>query len=254
MSLVFDSDSPTVVSVCAAMNYGERCGSGVIDILLYHYTGMSDSDVALRWLCCEESGVSSHYFIYEDGRIVQLVPESYRAHHAGVGCWRGETDINSCSIGIELANAGHSHAPLPSFPPAQMESLARLSMDILSRHPIPPERVLGHSDIAPLRKSDPGELFDWQWLHSRGIGHYVPPVALCEGVSHSEGDSGESILEFQNLLRTYGYDCPTHGDFDSTTTSIVCAFQRHFRPLRVDGIVDFSTLSTLRNLVLSLDV
>jgi N-acetylmuramoyl-L-alanine amidase len=143
-------------SVISSPNHGERVDGRKPDMIILHYTGMPSGDQALSWLCNPESQVSSHYFIYEDGRVAQLVPEDRRAWHAGKSSWAGETDINSCSIGIEIANAGHPGG-LPPFPDAQMKSVAELCRDCGERWGIPPERVLGHSDVAPIRKVDPGE-------------------------------------------------------------------------------------------------
>ena len=252
----FSPDSCVVDSVRPAVNYGERRGSG-IDILLYHYTGMKDADDAdgaLKWLCCKESGVSSHYFIYEDGRVIQLLPESVRAHHAGEGCWQGERDINSHSIGIEIDNVGYEADPLIPFPLVQMESVAKLSVDIIARHSITPQRVLGHSDIAPHRKSDPGELYDWAWLSGRGIGHYIEPEPITNSKGYKTGDSGDEVREYQRILNLYGYECEVDGNYTDDTATITRAFQRHFRPQRVDGIADVSTLLTLRNLCAALDL
>ena len=155
----FDADSSCVDAIRPAVNFGERRGAKAAspDILLLHYTGMEDDpggDRALNWLCCEESGVSCHYLIRESGEVVQMVPESKRAHHAGVGKWEGDDDTNSRSIGIEIVNGGHP-AGLPDFPALQMEAVLALSKDILARHDIAPRRVLAHSDIAPGRKVDP---------------------------------------------------------------------------------------------------
>ena len=138
-------------------------GGQAIDILLLHYTGMPSGEEALERLCdpnAEPGRVSAHYCIDEAGTTYRLVAEEERAWHAGVASWAGATNINARSIGIELVNPGHEFGYRP-FPEAQMHSLMTLSQDILRRHAIPARRVLGHSDVAPLRKEDPGELFDW---------------------------------------------------------------------------------------------
>ncbi|MES1151041.1 MAG: N-acetylmuramoyl-L-alanine amidase, partial [Dongia sp.] len=149
-------------------NQGERAPGKPVDILLLHYTGMVSDERALKWLCDPESGVSSHYFVFEDGRIAQLVDEGRRAWHAGQSFWAGETDINSRSVGIEVANPGHQFG-YRAFPDAQIAAVVALCQEILSRHEIPPERVLAHSDVAPLRKDDPGELFPWGVLAKAGV-------------------------------------------------------------------------------------
>jgi N-acetylmuramoyl-L-alanine amidase len=232
-------------------NHGPRVGDGPIDILLLHYTGMPTAEGALNWLCDARSKVSSHYFIFENGRIVRLVDEGRRAHHAGVSFWAGETDINSRSIGIEIANPGHEYGYRP-FPPAQIDALITLCRGILERHKIPPERVLAHSDVAPLRKTDPGELFPWRRLYAEGIGLYVPPAPLKEGPKLFYGDRGEAVKAFKEKLRQYGYGLSDTDEFDTETKAVVTAFQRHFRQQKVDGAADASTRETLDRILKSL--
>ena len=228
-------------------NHGERQG-GPPDMLLLHYTGMPDHDQALAWLCNPESQVSSHYFVHEDGRVVALVPEERRAWHAGASSWAGEADINSRSIGIEVANAGHPGG-LPGFPGAQIEALIALCRDILSRQKIPAHRVLGHSDVAPGRKIDPGERFPWARLAAAGIGHFVAPAEVGSGRFFQRGDEGQKVEAVQAMLALYGYGIDVTGAFDQRTEAVVAAFQRHFRPARVDGIADRSTIETLRKVL-----
>jgi N-acetylmuramoyl-L-alanine amidase len=211
-----------------------------IDILLLHYTGMKSAAAALERLCDPAAKVSAHYLIDEDGAIVRLVPENMRAWHAGVASWRGASDINDRSIGIELVNPGHEFGYRP-FPEAQMAALEALARDILARHPIPPARVLAHSDVAPGRKQDPGELFDWARLARAGIG-------IWPGDAASEARPS-SAAELQSLLAAYGYGVPQSGAYDAETAAAVTAFQRHFRPARVDGIADAETIARLRWLV-----
>jgi N-acetylmuramoyl-L-alanine amidase len=176
------------------------------------------------------------------------VPESRRAWHAGLSFWDGNSDINSCSIGIEIANPGHPGG-LPPFPAEQIESVAALTKDIITRWRIPATRVLGHSDVAPGRKVDPGELFPWDKLHAAGVGHWVPPAATSDGRFFSRGDQGMPIEALQAMLAMYGYGVKINGTFDEDTEKVVAAFQRHFRPERVDGVADASTIMTLRNLI-----
>jgi len=228
-------------------NHGPRLGGGPIDILLLHYTGMPSAEGALKWLCDPRSKVSSHYLVFEDGRIFRLVDEDRRAHHAGVSAWAGEIDINSRSIGIEIANPGHEYGYRP-FPDVQIGAVIALCADILGRHPMPPERVLAHSDVAPLRKQDPGELFPWQSLYDEGIGHFVPPEPLQDGPSLSLGACGPDVARLRNRLRQYGYGLNDADEFDAETAAVVAAFQRHFRPELVDGVVDRSTELTLDRL------
>jgi N-acetylmuramoyl-L-alanine amidase len=225
-------------------NHGERAPGKPVDMLILHYTGMISDERALKWLCDPESNVSSHYFVFEDGRIAQLVDESRRAWHAGQSFWAGETDINSRSIGIEVANPGHEFG-YRAFPDAQIAALIVLCRDILTRQKVPPERVLAHSDVAPLRKDDPGELFPWTTLAKAGIG--VAPVA--ETINGREtltiGERGEGVAAWRESLARYGYGIDPGNEFDSVTEAVTKAFQRHFRPARVDGIVDAETVAVL---------
>ena len=250
MSERLASDSPVVQKVFPSPNHGERREGRRPDILLLHYTGMPSETDALQWLCNPVSEVSAHYFVFEDGRVLQLVPEARRAWHAGVAQWAGESDINSASIGIEIANRGHP-AGLPPFGDDQIEAVIRLSRDIVGRWRIPPERVLGHSDVAPGRKLDPGELFPWQRLHQEGVGHWVTPEPIRDGRFFSRGDQGMPVEALQAMLALSGYPLPITGTFDEVTEKVVAAFQRHFRPERIDGVADASTITTLRNLVAS---
>lgn len=244
----FNPDSDSVQATQPAVNFGERRGVEVPDILLLHYTGMNDGDGALKWLCCEESGVSCHYFVEEDGRVLQLVPEEKRAHHAGAGRWEDSDDINSRSIGIEIVNAGHPGG-LPDFSEPQMAAVARLSKDIISRHGILPHHVLAHSDIAPGRKEDPGENFDWAYLAQQNVGLWIEPTGMSSGTFFQEGDVGQPVEALQSMLSLYGYGLEINGNFDHQTKIVVAAFQRHFRQEIVDGVADFSTIDTLHRLL-----
>ncbi|MDB5551472.1 MAG: N-acetylmuramoyl-L-alanine amidase family 2 [Rhizobium sp.] len=237
--------------VIASPNHNERRDGRKPDLLLLHYTGMETAEGALDWLTREESQVSSHYFVFEDGRIVQLVPETARAWHAGKSFWKGQTDINSASIGIEIANAGHPGG-LPEFPDMQMDAVIALCRCIVERWNIAPERVLGHSDVAPVRKVDPGERFPWSKLAAAGVGHWVEPAPVAGGRFFQRGDSGPPVEALQAMLALYGYNTPVSGEFCDRTHGDVDAFQRHFRPERVDGIADFSTIDTLHRLLKAL--
>jgi len=232
-------------------NHGPRVGGEPVDILLLHYTQMQSGEVALNWLCDPRSKVSSHYLVFEDGRVVRMVDEERRAHHAGVSLWAGESDINSRSIGIEIVNPGHEGGYRP-FPNAQIDAVIALCGDILARHPIPPERVLGHSDVAPLRKQDPGELFPWRRLHGEGIGHYVVPEPTIRGVSLAAGARGTAVGLLKQRFRQYGYGLADTDEFDDEMVAVVTAFQRHFRPEQIDGIADLSTQMTLDHLLAAL--
>jgi N-acetylmuramoyl-L-alanine amidase len=235
-------------SVTASPNHGERVDGRSPDMILLHYTGMGTADQALSWLCSAESQVSSHYFVYEDGRVLQLVPEARRAWHAGKGVWDGENDVNSCSIGIEIANAGHPGG-LPDFPDVQVQAVAQLCRDCGERWSIAPERVLAHSDVAPVRKVDPGENFPWQKLYLDGVGHWTEPVQITGGRFFQLGDTGQPVEALQAMLALYGYGIEVTGQFCERTKGVVEAFQRHFRPARVDGTADSSTIETLHRLL-----
>lgn len=234
-------------------NFGKRADGKHIDALILHYTGMASAERALRWLCDPESSVSAHYFVFEDGRVVQLVEEQDRAWHAGKSFWAGETDINSCSLGIEVANPGHEFGYRP-FPDGQIDALIFLCRDLVRRHPISPPRVLAHSDVAPMRKDDPGELFPWGRLHEAGIGHYVEPAPVLPGRALQTGDRGEAVLGLKRRFREYGYGLADHAEFDGEMAAVVTAFQRHFRPQQVDGIADPSTVATLDHLMKALGI
>jgi N-acetylmuramoyl-L-alanine amidase len=244
---------PDYKSACVrpSPNHGERKGGRAPDMLILHYTGMPTATAALDWLCTEESQVSSHYFVDENGVVTQLLPESARGWHAGQSSWKGETDINSASIGIEIANPGHE-AGSPPFEDAQIGAVIALSRDIIERNAIPAERVLAHSDIAPMRKQDPGERFPWGLLHKEGIGHWVEPLPVGGGRFFQEGDAGEPVEALQTMLALYGYDVQVDGAFSTGTAAAIRAFQRHFRPARVDGIADASTIGTLHQLLTAL--
>jgi N-acetylmuramoyl-L-alanine amidase len=233
----------------ASPNHGERFGP--IDILLLHYTGMPDDEQALAWLRNPESKVSSHYFVHRNGRVLRLVPEERRAWHAGLSVWSGVSDINSRSIGIEIANAGHPGG-LPDYADHQIEALIALCRAIVSRHAIPPHRVLAHSDVAPGRKLDPGERFPWARLAAAGVGHFVEPPSNEERRPLRLGDRGEQVEALQALLALYGYGIEVTGEFDKKTENVVAAFQRHFRQAQVDGVADGPTQETLQRLLTSL--
>lgn len=196
-------------------------------MLVLHYTGMKTAQAALDRMCDAERKVSSHYMIDEAGEIFQLVGEENRAWHAGVSYWRGNTNINQRSIGIEIVNCGHEFGYTP-FPKEQMSAVAKLSIDIINRHKIPAHNVVGHSDIAPSRKQDPGELFDWKWLSEQGIGLF-PTLQTTD-------------YKLQTTLNQYGYDIT---DLPKT----IIAFQRHFRPSLISGEWDDKCANLLANLL-----
>jgi N-acetylmuramoyl-L-alanine amidase len=218
-------------------------------MLLLHYTGMKSCERAIDWLSRHEARVSCHYVIDTDGRITQMVPEVMRAWHAGVSAWAGDTDINSRSIGFEIHNPGHDEG-YPDFTDAQMAAVTALAADVVRRWAIRPERVLAHSDVAPARKIDPGEKFDWKRLWLAGVGRWVPPLAVNDNdAGLGLGACHDDVAVAQALLRTYGYDIEETGTLDRGSQQVLAAFQRHFRPARVDGHLDRSTLETLERLV-----
>ena len=244
----YNPDTSLAAEVVLSPNHNDRAGERIPDMILLHYTGMPEPQGALEWMCNPASKVSAHYYVFEDGRIVQCVPEPLRAWHAGQSFWANETDINSCSIGIEIANSGHDHN-YPDFPSRQIAAVTALCRGIIARRQIPPERVLAHSDVAPGRKRDPGEKFPWRTLYQSGVGHWIEPVPIVPGLAFMVGDTGDLIASFQHHLAEYGYRVPVNGEFDDITRDVVAAFQRHFRPARVDGVVDSSTLMTLQSLI-----
>ena len=211
-------------------NFDARPAGACIDMLVIHYTGMTDAAAALERMRDAAAKVSSHYFISEDGAIYRLVDEAHRAWHAGVSFWRGITDCNARSIGIELQNPGHEFG-YRDFPDAQMRALEWLALDILSRHPIPPFSVVGHSDIAPARKMDPGERFDWKRLAARNIGIWPEPAS-----------GQETDLNAGQMLAALGYQT---SDLDAAVT----AFQRRYRTGTIDGEADAETLALMAALV-----
>lgn len=246
-------DSPTASSFRPSPNHGQRVGIGTIDTLILHYTGMPNADGALARLCDPAAEVSAHYFIYENGHVTQLVPEMRRAWHAGISCWAGETDVNSRSIGIEIVHPGHDeNGRMSRYPEIQIASVLRLCADIIARRGIQAARVLAHSDVAPGRKRDPGEAFPWERLAQADIGHWVRPAPIRDGRFFVEGDRGQPIEALQAMFAMYGYCLPVTGAFDERTHAVVTAFQRHFRPERVDGVADASTITTLRDLLAGL--
>ncbi|MEZ5648908.1 MAG: N-acetylmuramoyl-L-alanine amidase, partial [Alphaproteobacteria bacterium] len=208
-------------------NQEPRSKGGAVDILVLHYTDTVDAASALEILCDPARKVSAHYLIEESGVIHSLVPESQCAWHAGISFWDGATNINDRSIGIELVNPGHLNGYRP-FPAVQIEALIALSKGILSRHKIPPQRVLGHSDVAPQRKKDPGELFPWQRLAMESVAIWPNLVMQRRTLS--------SIAILQAKLAAFGYAVPQSGVLDDETRHVVLAFQRRFRPYLLSGL------------------
>ena len=250
--MIAKPDTTLAAVVRPAPNVGPRCGVAKPSILLLHYTGVESAAKAIDWLTRVESRVSCHYAVDENGCITQMVAEDMRAWHAGEAIWDGESDINSASIGIEIHNPGHEMG-YPDFPEVQLEALEALCQDIIARNRIRPERVLAHSDVAPTRKKDPGEKFPWARLARAGVGHWVEPQPVIQSEQGMGiGVAGPLVADLQLLLRQYGYGIEPTGVIDGKTEFVVTAFQRHFRPERVDGRIDQSTITTLERLIAAL--
>jgi len=216
----------------ASPNHDGRGAAMRIDMLVLHYTGMTSAAAALERLCDAAARVSAHYLVEEDGVLWRLVAEDRRAWHAGISHWQGESDLNAVSLGIEIVNPGHEWGYRP-FPPPQMDTVERLCLDLLRRHPIPPWRVVGHSDIAPDRKTDPGELFDWPRLARSGVGIWPEPTrALAAGPPSRDQAAAD--------LAAIGYRIAP--DLEAAALT---AFQRRFRPALCDGALDPETATRL---------
>jgi len=217
-------------------NFDDR--DAEIDTLVLHYTGMQTGGDALDRLTDAASKVSAHYLVEENGDIFHLVKEDKRAWHAGVSSWRGATNLNARSIGVEIVNPGHEFGYEP-FPPPQMEAVGVLAGEIVDRYSISPRNVVGHSDIAPLRKSDPGELFDWRGLAAKGIGLWYD-----DAVARDNGRK-VSIAEYRHDLEEIGFEVDEGEAYDDQLVAVITAFQRHWRPAKVDGVVDWETQAVI---------
>lgn len=216
-------------------NFDSREGAPVT-MLVLHYTGMRSAQEAIDRLRDPQAQVSAHYVVEESGTIHQLVQEEMRAWHAGVSAWRGVRQVNAHSIGLEIVNPGHEFG-YRAFPAVQMNAVVELCQGILVRHPgIEPRNVVGHSDVAPTRKEDPGELFDWEGMAKQGIGLWPGELAMIE----------TNATDFLHRdLALYGYDIVAEGVEDAMLTATVRAFQRHFRPGKIDGIWDAACAARL---------
>ena len=217
---------------CPSPNHDERPAGTPIDMLVLHYTGMKTGEEALARLCDPAAKVSAHYTIDRDGRIYRHVPEERRAWHAGVSCWAGERNVNARSIGIEIVNPGHEYGYVP-FTDQQIEALIDLSRGIFARHPITPARVVAHSDVAPARKEDPGELFPWKCLSEYGLGVW-PDNRSPKNGGHVAGIIASD--EAAAALARFGYGVPP--EVDVPMEKVITAFQRHYRTTKIDGIWD----------------
>lgn len=231
-------------------NHDARPPGTAVDTLVLHYTGMESAAAAQARLCDPAAKVSAHFLVAEDGTVLRLVAEERRAWHAGVSCWRGLPRVNDRSIGIELVNRGHEFG-YHDFARAQMAALEALAGDLLARHAIPARNIVGHADIAPDRRQDPGERFDWRRLAEAGIGLYPlrSPVRGEMGLALGPGANGRAVADIQAALAAFGYCLAPSGDYDAATAAVVRAFQRHFRPRRVDGVADADTVQRLFQLL-----
>lgn len=252
-------------------NFDARAAS--IDLVVLHYTGMQDVETALRrltdpapvaghykgpWQAPDVDpvtllgGASAHYVVGEDGTVFRVVDEMDRAWHAGAGAWEGREDVNSRAVGIEIVNGGHDFG-LPPFPDTQIEAVIALVRSILDRWELASHRVVGHSDIAPGRKNDPGEKFPWRTLADAGVSIW-PDVKADDRVHCKPGDRGDRVHALHASLAEFGYAVPDSDDpagalFDPATEAAVRAFQRRFTPERIDGVVRASTMEALDDLL-----
>ncbi len=224
-------------------NYDDR--SLPISTLVLHYTGMETGAAALARMRDSEAKVSAHYMIEEDGEIFRLVDESKRAWHAGVSSWHGETNINSNSVGIEIVNGGHDYG-LPDFPDVQILAVIALAKDIITHHDIAPGNVVGHSDIAPERKDDPGEKFPWAGLAAAGIGYFPQNISADTRTLFAPEDRDRGVAIAQSGLAHIGYGAQVTGIMDDLTVNIVKAVQRRYRPAGIDGVIDVQTMDIIR--------
>ncbi len=221
-------------------NFDDREEGVPVDMLVLHYTGMTTGASALARLTESDSKVSAHYLVEEDGTVFSLVSEKKRAWHAGVAYWRGHTNINARSIGVEIVNPGHEFGYRP-FPEAQMNAVVALCKHIAGTYAINPWNVVGHSDVAPSRKQDPGELFDWQRLAENGVGLWLEDERDGEGDVMPLGPEEAQLITLQEALGEIGYEIEADGVYGSRTSSVITAFQRHWWPQRVDGRADRET-------------
>ena len=226
----------------ASPNHAERPPGTPVDTLILHYTGMQGAAAALDRLCDPVARVSSHYVVEEDGTTWRLVDEGRAAFHAGVSSWRGEEGLNTRSIGVEIVNPGHEWGYRP-FPTEQIDAVEALCRAVLSRHPIPARNVVAHSDVAPERKQDPGELFPWAQLADRGIGLWpfgVPDLGCADRVGDAAG-----LRRVRAGLAAIGYQVAAEGAHDEALAAVLRAFQRHWRPEAVTGLADRGTRARL---------
>ncbi len=231
-------------------NYNER--KLPVSILVLHYTGMEGGAAAKARLCDPVAEVSAHWLVHEDGTAENLVPEEKRAWHAGRGSWNGITDVNSASVGIEIVNGGHNvplaDGSLPPYLDAQILAVIKLAKDIVARHHIKGGNIVGHSDIAPERKEDPGEHFPWAGLAAAGVGIWPGDLPEDDRILFEAGDRDRGISIIQRGLSDLGYGASVTGSLDEPTQAIIRAVQRRYRPSKIDGIIDMQVMEVLKRL------
>ena len=255
-----------IIGELPSPNFDER--GRAIDLVVLHYTGMKDGDTAIDRLRDSEpragvyafpgevvedpsavlARVSAHYVVEEDGRVLRLVPEERRAWHAGAGKWAGESDLNARAIGIEIVNGGHDFG-LPDFAPRQIEILIELVRDIAQRHNLRPHQIVGHSDVAPARKADPGEKFPWVKLAGAGLALWPQAPVISSVGGLSRGDAGARVRLMQAELAEIGYGLDETGEYDEPTELVVRAFQRRFRTAKIDGEADGETIALISDIL-----
>ena len=226
-------------------NQVERPPGTPVDVLVLHYTGMQSAAAALDRLCDPAARVSSHYLVEEDGTVWRLVDEQRTAFHAGVSRWRGQEALNGRSVGIEIVNPGHEWG-YRAFPPAQVDAVEALCQAVLARHPIPAGNVVAHSDVAPERKQDPGELFPWAQLADRGIGLW--PFGVPHLGDAAPATDPLSLRSVRAGLAEIGYRVAPEGGQDEPLAAVLRAFQRHWRPEAITGLADRGTRARLAGL------
>ncbi len=223
-------------------NHDNRPIDTAIDVLILHYTGMQSAQAAIDRLRDPVARVSSHYVVDEDGSVIRMVPEDRRAWHAGISWWRGNSELNGRSVGVEIVNPGHEWG-YRDFPALQMAAVCDLCLAILSRHPIPARNVVAHSDVAPDRKEDPGEKFRWRDLALNGVGLWpegVPDLGIG-GALHDAAD----LADVRAALLEIGYRVAPAGQHDPALATVLRAFQRHWRPEAITGLADAGTVERL---------
>lgn len=229
-----------------------------VSILVLHYTGMESGQSARDRLCDPSAEVSAHWMVHEDGQVDCLVDEEKRAWHAGVGSWNGITDVNSASIGIEIVNGGHnvplSDGSLPPYPDQQILAVIKLAKDTIDRHNISACNIVGHSDIAPDRKEDPGEHFPWAGLAAAGVGIWPGDLPEDDRILFEHGDRDRGVSIIQRGLADLGYGASVTGCLDEPTQSIIRALQRRYRPTKIDGVIDMQVMEILKRLRVANDV